>query len=212
MRQSLSLSDKICLQIDQVVKTLLPSSHSDRDYPAESMEEPDMSRKERRHAAGLMRVNHSGEVSAQALYQGQALTAKLPDVREQMQQAALEEMDHLAWCQRRLKELNSRPSLLNPVWYTNALLLGAFAGWLGDRWSLGFVAETERQVTDHLDKHLQKLPAQDYKSQTILDQMRLEEQQHQQTAIEAGAASFPRSVQMMMRIASQFMTTSAYWI
>lgn len=212
MRQSLSPCDKICLHLDQFVKTMLPSQNSERCYPAEKMNEPDLNKNERWHAAGLMRVNHSGEVSAQALYQGQSLTAKLPHVRQQMQQAAIEEMDHLAWCERRLNELDSRASLLNPLWYTNALLLGAIAGWLGDRWSLGFVAETERQVTEHLDKHLQKLPSSDYKSQAILDQMRLEEQQHQQTAIDAGAANFPASMQMLMRIMAKMMTTTTYWI
>ena len=212
MRQALSLSDRFCVQFDRLLKTMLPSEHSERAYPAQAIEEPALSKQQRRHSAGLMRVNHSGEVAAQALYQGQSLTAKLPDVREQMQQAAHEEMDHLAWCQRRLQELNSRPSLLNPVWYLNSLILGAFAGWLGDRWSLGFVSETEQQVSDHLEKHLSQLPDDDNKSRAVVDQMRLEEQQHQQTAIDAGAAELPATVKIMMRMMAKVMTTTAYWI
>lgn len=212
MRHTFSLSDKLCVQVDRLVKTLMPSQHSERAYPAEAIEETELSRKQRRHAAGLMRVNHSGEVSAQALYQGQALTAKLPNIREQMQKAADEEMDHLAWCQRRLAELNSRPSVLNPLWYMNALMLGAFAGWVGDRWSLGFVAETERQVSEHLQKHLQRLPADDQKSQAIVKQMQWEEQQHRDTAIDAGAAEFPKSIQCLMKVMSKVMTKTSYWL
>ncbi|HHO58680.1 MAG TPA: 2-polyprenyl-3-methyl-6-methoxy-1,4-benzoquinone monooxygenase, partial [Thiotrichales bacterium] len=168
--------------------------------------------KERKHVAGLMRVNHSGEVSAQALYQGQAVTARDPDVRGKLQQAAIEENDHLKWTHLRLQELGSHTSFLNPLWYTGSFAIGAFAGALGDKWSLGFLAETEHQVVKHLDNHLQQLPAHDARSRAILEQMKTDELKHATTAIENGAAELPFPVKKLMAAMSKVMTTTAYYL
>jgi len=157
-----------------------------------------------------MRVNHAGEVAAQALYEGQAATARLDHVRASMQQAADEEVDHLAWCRDRLSELDSRPSMLNPVWYAGSWMIGAAAGLAGDRWSLGFVAETERQVIDHLDEHLSRLPLQDSRSRAILEQMKIDETHHGTAAMEAGAATLPAPIRATMALTSKIMTTLAY--
>ena len=159
-----------------------------------------------------MRVNHSGEVCAQALYHGQALTAKLPSVRIEMEHAAQEEEDHLAWCEDRLKELNSMPSLLNPVWYSLSFAMGAAAGIAGDKYSLGFVAETERQVSEHLLSHLSQLPEQDQRSKAILEQMNSDELQHRDTALEAGGVDLPKPVQILMTVISKTMTKTSYYI
>jgi len=167
---------------------------------------------EKQHVAGLMRVDHAGEVCAQALYQGQAFTAKLPDIRAKMEEAAEEEMDHLAWCQGRLNELNSHTSYLNPFWYGGSFILGALAGLAGDKWSLGFVAETERQVERHLEDHLGQLPLKDEKSRAILEQMKEDEAQHSTVAMEMGAATLPEPVQWLMGKMSKIMTTLAYRI
>lgn len=167
---------------------------------------------EKRHAASLMRINHAGEIAAQALYQGQALTARESQVQEKMAHAAQEENDHLAWCQERLTELNSRKSLLTPAWYAGSFAIGALAGAAGDKWSLGFVVETERQVIRHLDEHLQKLPTQDARSQAILRQMRDDEAKHATMALAAGAAELPYPVKKLMTAVSKVMTTTAYWI
>ncbi len=171
-----------------------------------------MSYQEKRHAASLMRINHTGEVCAQALYQGQALTAKLPNVRDKMEQAAQEEVDHLAWCSERIHELGSRESLLNPFWYASSFTIGALAGIAGDKWSLGFVAETEYQVCRHLDDHLEKLPIQDSKSRVILQQMREEELKHATTALEHGGAELPKPIKGAMGLMSKMMTSSVYYI
>ena len=158
-----------------------------------------------------MRVNHSGEVCAQALYQGQALTAQLSQVKEQMTQAAAEEIEHLAWCEKRLAELDSKPSLLNPIWYGGSLLLGALAGLAGDKISLGFVAETERQVTAHLQSHLRRIPAEDSKTKVILEQMQVDEEHHAETAVQAGAVELPYLVKKVMSAVSKLMTKSSYY-
>lgn len=181
-----------------------------RDYPAKDLPEQPLSAPARRHAAGLMRVNHAGEVAAQALYQGQALTARLEQVRETMEEAAQEEEDHLAWCEARLRELGSGPSMLNPLWYSGAFAIGALAGLVGDRWSLGFLAETEQQVVEHLEKHLGELPPEDERSRKIVAKMRDDEAEHRDTAHQAGAADLPGAVRRMMRIASRIMTRTAY--
>ena len=157
-----------------------------------------------------MRVNHAGEVCAQALYRGQALTAKLETVREQMHEAAEEEIDHLAWCETRLQELESQPSVFNAFWYAGSWFIGAFAGLIGDQWSLGFVAETERQVTAHLERHLQKLPASDKRSEAILSQMRIDEIAHAELAHNAGAANLPFLIQRLMYSISNVLTKSSY--
>jgi ubiquinone biosynthesis monooxygenase Coq7 len=159
-----------------------------------------------------MRVNHSGEVCAQALYQGQALTARLPVVRERMEQAALEENDHLAWCEQRLHELGSHKSYLNPAWYAGSFAIGALAGLIGDKWSLGFLAETERQVVRHLEGPLGSLPPDDLKSRAILEQMHTDEAQHATLAVESGGAALPPSIRGLMQSVSKVMTGTAYWV
>lgn len=159
-----------------------------------------------------MRVNHAGEVAAQALYRGHAVTARTDALRGHMERAAEEETDHLAWCEQRLGELGSRTSLLNPLWYGGSFAIGALAGWAGDKWSLGFVAETEQQVVKHLEDHLTRLPAEDAQSRAILEQMRKDEAQHATVAIEAGAAELPEMVKRAMALTSAVMTRSAYWL
>lgn len=185
---------------------------STRPSPADGLPENTLTANERRHAAGLMRINHVGEVCAQALYQGQALTARTATVKEKLAKAAQEENDHLSWCQQRVYELSSHTSYLNPFWYTGSLTIGAIAGLIGDKISLGFLAETEHQVEQHLTDHLQKLPATDYKSRRILEQMRIDETQHATMAEQAGAIPLPTSVKLGMRWLSKVMTTTAYWI
>jgi ubiquinone biosynthesis monooxygenase Coq7 len=205
--------DKIIIEADKAVVTVLgmPETTS-RENPAQSVESPDLNESEQLASARLMRVNHSGEVSAQALYQGQALTAKLPQVRQAMEQAALEENDHLIWCKQRIDELGSHTSFLNPLWYTGSFIIGASAGKLGDKWSLGFVAETEKQVVNHLDEHLSKMAPQDVKSRAVLEQMKEDELHHGTTAMEAGGAELPLPVKKAMGIVSKLMTKTSYWI
>jgi ubiquinone biosynthesis monooxygenase Coq7 len=171
-----------------------------------------MSDEEKRHTARLMRINHTGEVCAQALYQGQAITAKLPTVRKSMERAAMEENDHLDWCERRLEELDDRKSLLNPLWYAGSFAIGAAAGIAGDKWSLGFVAETEKQVTAHLEDHLSKLPAQDVKSRAILEQMKVDEMHHATSALDAGGAALPSPIKTAMKLTSKVMTKTVYYL
>ncbi len=203
--------DQLIVQFDLALRTLVPgSSTAQRPSPADAVASEAMDEMERRHAAGLMRINHTGEVCAQALYQGQALTAKLPDIRQAMEEAAQEEVDHLAWCEQRLQDLDSRSSLLNPVWYAMSFGLGAAAGIAGDQWSLGFVAETEEQVCEHLKDHLQRLPAKDSKSQAVLQQMLIDEKIHGDTARQAGGASLPLPVKLGMQMLSVFMKKTAY--
>lgn len=209
----LSPIDNFILQADHALRTVIGKPKiTERPNPAEGTADAELSTAERKLAAGLMRVNHAGEVSAQALYQGQALTARLDEVRSSMERAALEENDHLAWTEQRLRELDSHRSLLSPLWYTGSFAIGAFAGALGDKWSLGFVAETEHQVIRHLDKHLAKLPPQDQKSRQILEQMKQDEAHHATVALEGGGASLPWPVKKLMTAMSRVMTTSAYYI
>lgn len=171
-----------------------------------------MSAGEKTHAAGLMRVNHAGEIAAQGLYQGHAAVARDPQIERQMQTAADEELDHLGWCEERLGELESGPSKLRPLWYAGAWAMGAASGVLGDKWSLGFIEETERQVSEHLSGHLGRLPENDAKSRAIVTQMRDEEEQHGENARAAGAAELPQPVRRMMRLTAKVMTGTAYWI
>jgi len=203
--------DHLLLQADRALRTLSPGApcHA-RPSPAKMELEAELSDAERRHAAGLMRVNHSGEVCAQALYQGQALTAKLPQVRGEMEQAADEEIDHLAWCEQRLRELDSRPSLLNPLWYGLSFGLGAAAGKVSDRISLGFVAATEEQVCKHLQSHLQELPAEDRKSRAVVEQMLVDEEEHGHAALAAGGTRFPAPLKGLMSLVSKVMTSASY--
>ncbi|AYC31352.1 2-polyprenyl-3-methyl-6-methoxy-1,4-benzoquinone monooxygenase [Pseudomonas cavernae] len=208
-----SRADRLLLQADAALRTLLPfSGQPYRPSPAITQPDVDLDSDDARHVAGLMRINHTGEVCAQALYQGQALTAKLPDVRAAMEQAADEEVDHLAWCEQRIRELGSHPSVLNPLFYGLSFGLGAVAGLISDRVSLGFVAATEDQVCKHLDAHLQQLPAEDGKSRAILEQMRSDEQQHADSALEAGGLRFPLPVKFGMSLLSKVMTKSTYRI
>lgn len=210
-----SLIDTCLVEIDTAIRTLIPPQHrgSRRDVPGQGLdEEAVLTPEQKAHSAGLMRVNHAGEVCAQGLYQGQALTAQLTKVRSQMEAAAAEEVDHLAWCEQRLRELDSRPSLLNPVWYLGSLMLGAIAGMAGDRWSLGFVAETELQVSAHLQSHLEKLPASDEKTRLILEKMQEDEMHHADMAKEAGAADLPMVIKGLMGAVSTIMTKTSYYL
>lgn len=203
--------DQLIVQFDQALRTLIPgSSTARRASPAVSVPEAELDASERKRAAGLMRINHTGEVCAQALYQGQALTAKLPDIRQAMEEAAQEEVDHLAWCEQRLQDLDSRASLLNPAWYAMSFGLGAAAGLAGDKWSLGFVAETEEQVCEHLKEHLERLPANDEKSKAVLQQMLVDEKVHGDTARQAGGATLPLPVKLGMQLLSVVMKRTAY--
>lgn len=205
--------DRLILQFDQALRTLVPgSSTAARPSPAAELPATDLDEDARRHAAALMRINHTGEVCAQALYQGQGLTARLPDVRESMSEAAAEEVDHLAWCEARLTELDDRPSLLNPLWYAMSFTLGAAAGLAGDRWSLGFVAETESQVCDHLRDQLDQLPAADARSRAVVTQMMIDERQHGEQARAAGGAPLPLPVTLAMRAMARVMKTAVYRI
>lgn len=181
-----------------------------RPNPALDIPEASLSVEEKMHAAGLMRVNHAGEIAAQGLYQGHAAVARNPLIQSQMQVAADEELDHLGWCEERLVELGSTPSNLRSVWFTGAWLMGAASGVLGDRWSLGFIEETERQVAEHLKGHLDRLPEDDARSRAIVTQMREEEQQHGANAQAAGAATLPDPLCLMMRLTAKMMTTTAY--
>lgn len=205
--------DQLLIQLDKAARTVFGTPvTTGRPDPAHGQPETTLNDNERRVAVGLMRVNHAGEVAAQALYQGQGLTAKLPHVRQKMERAALEENDHLAWCEQRLTELGSRTSLLNPLWYAGSFMIGAAAGLAGDKWSLGFVMETERQVAHHLDQHLVRLPEADHKSRAILKQMKEEEQRHATGALAAGAAELPAPIKGLMRLTSKVMTTAAFYI
>lgn len=204
--------DSLIVNFDQALKTLVPGSvHANRENPGASGT-VELDDAESKHTAGLMRINHTGEVCAQALYQGQALTARLPEVRESMQHAAEEEIDHLSWCEDRLMELDSRPSLFNPVWYGLSFGLGAVAGLAGDKWSLGFVAETENQVCEHLQDHLEKIPVQDEKSKAILSQMLEDEGKHAVNAEAAGAAELPLPIKSAMGLMAAVMKATTYRI
>ena len=205
--------DQLLGGLDQALRTVFgPPPEAQRPSPAATLPEADLDAAQRELAARLMRINHAGEICAQALYQGQAATAQLPNVRDKMEQAAAEENDHLAWTAERLREFGSHTSYLNPLWYAGSFAIGAAAGLMGDKWSLGFVVETERQVVKHLDGHLEQLASADEKSRAILDQMREDEGKHATVAIESGAAALPEPVRQTMRLMSKVMTTTAYWI
>ncbi|KAF0103696.1 MAG: ubiquinone biosynthesis monooxygenase Coq7 [bacterium] len=202
--------DAFILQFDKALRTVFASAHSRRAHPDAGIPEAELSEAEKRHAAGLMRVNHSGEVCAQALYQGQALTARNPEAARALLEASDEETEHLAWCERRLHDLGSHKSLLNPLWYAGSFALGAVAGALGDKWNLGFLAETERQVEGHLDGHLSSLPDTDAKSRAVVEQMKADEIRHAETAIAHGGAELPEPVKQAMRLTSKVLTFAAY--
>lgn len=202
--------DALIGEFDRALRTVAGVARAARPSPAEGVAEAGLAEAERSHAAALMRVNHVGEVCAQALYQGQALTARDASTRKGLERAAREEEDHLAWSAQRIRELGGRPSLLNPLWYAGALAMGAAAGAFGDRWNLAFLAETERQVEEHLSGHLQALPPADRRTRAVVEAMRADEARHRDSAIAMGAAEFPAPVKRAMRLAAKVMTTVAY--
>lgn len=204
--------DLLITEFDKGLRTLLAPAPTLRAYPDDGLEEAEMSDAERRHALGLMRINHCGEVCAQALYQGQALTARDPAAREALKQAAWEETEHLAWTERRIAELGGRKSLLNPLWYGGSLAIGMLAARFGDRANLGFLAETERQVEAHLKGHLTRLPEQDLRSRDIVEQMKVDEVAHAETALQLGGVELPAPVKAAMKASSKVMTGVAYWV
>ena len=205
--------DRVVVNLDQALRAVFGRPQvTERPDPAAGLPEPDLSATERRHIARLMRINHTGEVCAQGLYQGQALTARLPEVRAKMERSAQEENDHLAWCEDRIEALGDRKSLLNPLWYAGSFAIGAAAGLAGDRWSLGFVVETEKQVESHLDHHLEQVPADDVKDRAVLKQMKADEVHHAEVgpSCRRGRVAGPDS--LGMRLASKVMTRTVYWI
>ena len=212
-RRPLSRLDRVAVEIERALETVfVPAPYSRRASPAAGVADTDLDDAQRRHAAGLMRVNHTGEVCAQALYSGQAAVARNEHTREQLLAAAAEETDHLGWCGERLAELDSRPSLLNPLWYAGSFAIGAVAALIDDRVSLGFVVETERQVEAHLGEHLHKLPDADARSRAIVTQMQADEARHGQMAQASGASELPAPIPALMRFASGVMKAVAYRI
>jgi ubiquinone biosynthesis monooxygenase Coq7 len=205
-------TDRLIGSIDQALRTLLGGNSATRPYPAEGSTETVEQPAERRRAAALMRVNHSGEVAAQALYQGQAAVAASSSTQSALTEAAREETDHLAWCATRIHELGGRTSLLNPLWYAGSFAIGALAGLAGDRTSLGFVAETERQVVEHLEGHLHRLPLTDARTRAIVQQMSADEARHGHNALTAGGAELPAVARAMMKATARIMTRAAYWV
>lgn len=209
----MALIDRFIIEFDTALRSVVGGAHAHRPTPG--LDAPSSSfldAKEREHAAGLMRVNHVGEVCAQALYQAQKLVARNPEIQQMLDHSGREEMDHLAWCETRLQELGSHTSYLNSIWYAGSFAIGLAAGLAGDKWSLGFVAETEKQVENHLEDHLEKLPMEDQRSRAIVDQMRLDEIEHGQAAISAGGAVLPEPIKRFMQAISKVMTTTAYKI
>ena len=206
----MTLLDRGIAEFDRALRAVAGVTDAGRASPADVLPEAELSAAEREHAAGLMRVNHAGEVCAQALYQGQALAARDAAARAALHQAAQEEQDHLAWSAERIRELGGTPSVLNPLWYAGSLAIGVAAGALGDRWSLAFLAETERQVEAHLSGHLARLPERDRRTRAVVEAMRADEARHRDTALRLGAAEMPAPVREAMRIAAKVMTTLAY--
>jgi ubiquinone biosynthesis monooxygenase Coq7 len=202
--------DRLIAEFDRALRAVAGVARADRPSPAEVVPETLLQPEPRAHAAALMRVNHVGEVCAQALYQGQALTARDPAARQALEKAAREEEDHLAWSAERIRELGGRPSLLNPFWYAGSFAIGAVAGALGDRWNLAFLAETEQQVEEHLAGHLEALPEDDRRTRAVVEAMRADEARHRESAVRLGAAELPEPVKRAMRLASKVMTTVAY--
>jgi len=204
--------DRLIIEFDKALRTVFAAAPTRRPMPGADVPEAPLDDAERRHAAALMRVNHCGEICAQALYQGQALTSLDTEIRRSLEQAAWEETEHLNWTETRITELGGRKSLLNPLWYSGSLTLGVIAGMFGDRWNLGFLAETERQVESHLEDHMERLPAQDRRSWEILEQMKVDEIRHADTAVRLGASELPGPVKQAMRLSSKLMTKTAYLV
>lgn len=204
--------DKLIIGFDSALRTLLTPAQTLRPIPGSELPEAELSEAEKRLSCALMRVNHVGEVCAQALYQGQGLTARNGAVQQTLMQAAREETEHLAWTERRIAELGGRKSLLNPFWYGGSFAIGVVAGMLGDKWNLGFLAETEQQVGEHLAGHLQRLPGQDEKSRAIVTQMRIDEASHATMALSYGGTELPLPIKITMKLGSKVMTQTAYWV
>lgn len=204
--------DRLIVAFDRGLRSLFAPAQSLRPVPGEALADAVLNESEKREAAALMRVNHTGEICAQALYQGQALTARDTQAKAALEQAAREETEHLAWTERRIEELGGRKSLLNPFWYAGSFVMGAAAGTLGDRWNLGFLAETERQVVEHLDGHLRRLPLEDLKSRAVIEQMKEDEGRHATSAREHGGTELPDPVRFAMRCVSWVMTRTAFWL
>ncbi|HAT38898.1 2-polyprenyl-3-methyl-6-methoxy-1,4-benzoquinone monooxygenase [Polynucleobacter necessarius] len=205
--------DRLILEFDTALRAVVGGANASRPTPGSEIGGgSSLDAAERKHAAGLMRVNHVGEVCAQALYQSQKLVARNSELREMLNHSGREEMDHLAWCETRLQELGSHTSYLNPIWYAGSFAIGLVAGLAGDKWSLGFVAETEKQVENHLESHLEKLPKDDHRSRAIVDHMRIDEIAHGQDAKNAGGVNLPESIQKIMQAISKIMVTTAYKI
>ena len=212
-KRQYSKFDNIIMQIDAVLRDSSKSSeHSTREYPGDLYPHSDLNEQEKRHVSGLMRINHAGEISAQALYKAQAMTAIDDELKDTMKQSAYEESSHLKWCERRLDELGGRTSYLSPIWYFGSFGIGVVAGCFGDKLNLGFIAETEHQVVKHLDSHLEQLPKNDERSRAILEQMRKDELHHAKTAETSGAKNLPKEVRFIMTLVSKIMTKTAYYI
>lgn len=213
MKREYNIFDKLCLGFDQAIRSMTNNAHTTgASYPAKGVAEASLSEQERKHAAALMRINHAGEVCAQALYHGQGVVSNSLEVQEKLQHAAIEEGDHLAWCKQRLDELGSHPSYLTPLWYMGSFCIGIAAGVIGDDWSLGFLAETERQVIKHLAGHQESLPEQDQRSQAILQKMEADEARHRDDAVILGAKELPAPVKKVMGLTSKVMVKIAYVI
>lgn len=209
----MSFLDRLIIEFDTALRSVAGGANSQRPTPGAALSSKTiLDSQERKHAAGLMRVNHVGEVCAQALYQSQKLVARNAQIQAMLNHSGQEEMDHLAWCETRLQELGSHTSYLNPFWYAGSFAIGLAAGLAGDKWSLGFVVETEKQVEAHLENHLEKLPLEDERSRAIVDQMRIDEIEHGQAALHAGGVDLPEPIQKMMQTVSRVMTTTAYKI
>lgn len=206
------LIDRLIIEFDKVLRTLATPALASRPTPAEGQPYGELSEAEKKHASALMRINHVGEICAQALYQGQSITSRDPALAKSLIHASVEETDHLAWTAGRLHELGGRTSLLNPLWYLGSLGIGTLAGLAGDKWSLGFLAATEEQVQTHLQSHIDQWPAQDAPSLAILTQMKSDEASHAQTAINLGAAPLPAPIKAMMKLSAKVMTRTAYWV
>jgi ubiquinone biosynthesis monooxygenase Coq7 len=204
--------DELIVAFDKGLRTVFGPAQSLRETPGEELPESALTERERTLAASLMRVNHAGEICAQALYQGQALTARNARAKSALERAAQEETEHLAWTESRIRELGGRKSVLNPVWYAGSFAIGAAAGLLGDRWNLGFLAETERQVVEHLEGHLRRLPQADRKSRVIVEKMRADEARHATSAIKHGGTELPRPAKLAMRLSSKLMTSTTFWV
>ena len=204
--------DSLIIGLDNALRTLIAPAQTSRPIPGNNLPEHELTEEEKKKSIALMRINHVGEICAQALYQGQALTAQNQEVQKALTRAAREETEHLAWTETRIAELGGRKSLLNPIWYGGSFAIGLVAGMLGDKWNLGFLAETEHQVEEHLASHLQQLPAQDEKSRAIVTQMKTDEACHATMAVSHGGAELPLPVKLAMKASSKVMTQTAYWV